>query len=261
MTVNLGSLEVETVGDLLPPIGHNNPPEPTPYEKIKQEIDDLYAEAKNWFDGEPITTEGQAAEVAKLREKLRGAAKRAEEQRKLEAKPFDDGKAEVQERYNPLIQKDRGRTDLAIKSCNSALKPYLDEIDRKQREAALEAQRAAQQAAHEAQKAAHAAAETNDLGKRETAEQMIANAKSLVADAARAEKAKPQVKAEGAARAVGMKSVFNAVMLDPAAAIQHYRETQPAALKAWMQEQADKDVRAGARVIPGFRVDEERVPV
>ena len=49
-------------------------------------------------------------------------------------------------------------------------------------------------------------------------------------------------------------------LIDPAAAIEHYRKTQPAALKQWMLEQAAKDVRAGSNHIPGFTIHSQQVP-
>ena len=60
-------------------------------------------------------------------------------------------------------------------------------------------------------------------------------------------------------RAVSLRSRWIAVLSDSAAALRHYREHQPAALKAWLTEQAQRDVNAGARDIPGFTIDEERV--
>jgi hypothetical protein len=55
-------------------------------------------------------------------------------------KPFDEGKAEVQGRYNPLIQDKRGKTDLAIAACNDTLKPWLKKIEDEQRAEAAKAQ-------------------------------------------------------------------------------------------------------------------------
>lgn len=258
-----GGVMAETVGDILERgIGDNGPPEPTPFELVKADIDDLYAEAKNWLDGEPIATEGQAEEIGKLRDKLRAAAKRAEEQRKIEAKPFDDGKAEVQARYNPLIQKDRGICDLAIKTCNQALKPWLDKIDAELRAKALAEREEAERIAREARDAARKAAESASIDDREKAEDLLSAAKQQVATMKAAEKARPQV--AGATRAIGMKSVWHPELVDPAAAIEHYRKAQPGALKEWMLDQARKDVHVGPKppsAIPGFKMVEERVPV
>jgi hypothetical protein len=84
-------------------IGHNSPP--TPFDDIETRINDLYEEAKMWLDGEEVTEQKQADALNTLASQIREAAKEAEEMRKAEAKPFDDGKKAVQERYNPLIQK------------------------------------------------------------------------------------------------------------------------------------------------------------
>ena len=74
-------------------IGHNNPP--TEFEVCKKTIQDLYEEAKLWLDGEPVETQEQADALNTLESRIREAAKDAEANRKKEAKPFDDGKAEV----------------------------------------------------------------------------------------------------------------------------------------------------------------------
>jgi hypothetical protein len=39
------------MGAAVAEIGHNNPPEPTPYEAVKVHLDDLLTEAANWADG------------------------------------------------------------------------------------------------------------------------------------------------------------------------------------------------------------------
>lgn len=266
-------LVVETVGDILDrgksmpdenprvAIGDNKPPELTPFEQVAADIGDLYEEAKGWLDGQPISTLGQAEEVGKLRDMLRDAGKRAEELRKTEAKPFDDGKAEVQARYNPLIQKDRGAVDVAIQTANRALAPYLKKIDDDQRAEALRQRAEADRIANEARDAAQLAAQSGDIVDREAAEKLLTDAKDAVKDMKAAERAKPQV--AGLSKAIGMKTVYHPELVDPSAAIAHYRQAQPAALKEWMIDQARKDVRAGPKppaAIPGFKFNEEQVP-
>lgn len=253
-------------------IGDNNPPADEPekmaeveletFDDVKKHIEDLYTEAKTWLDGEPIATEGQAAAIGKLRDILRKAKQRGEELRKIDAKPFDDGKAAVQAKYNPLVKDKTGLADVAISTCNSALAPWLKKIDDEQRAEALRLRQVADNAAKVALEAAQEAAKTADLSKRETAEDLLAAAKDTVKTMKIAEKAKPQV--AGLSRNIGMKSVWHADLTDPVAAIEHYRKAQPAALKEWLKEQAVKDVRAGPKPpahIPGFTFREERVPV
>ena len=74
-------------------IGHNSPP--SPFEEIKTRIEDLYGEAKQWLDGEPVTTQDQANALNTLENRIREAAKEAEALRKGEVKPLDDAKAEL----------------------------------------------------------------------------------------------------------------------------------------------------------------------
>ena len=82
--------------------GHNNPPT-SPYEEIKQEIEDLFDEAKNLADGEAIDNQALADAVTELHDKIHDAGNRADTARKTEAKPHDDAKAEILARHNKLI--------------------------------------------------------------------------------------------------------------------------------------------------------------
>src|SRR3546814_3853703 len=82
--------------DATAPIGHNNPPEPTPYEAILTDVQDLSETAQGFLDGDPINDQATADMVAKLIDEARKGQKAAEDLRKEEAKPFDDGKKAVQ---------------------------------------------------------------------------------------------------------------------------------------------------------------------
>ena len=65
-------------------------------------------------------------------------------------------------------------------------------------------------------------------------------------------------------RAIGMRSVYTAVLIDPVAAARHFWLTRRDAMVAALQGLADQDVRAGKHApdaIPGFRIDESKVPV
>lgn len=241
-------------------LGGNNPPEDirTPFDVIKDEINDLYCEARNWLDGEAIERVEQADEIGRLRDMLRDAKKRADAQRVAENEPFDKGKAEVQARYNPLIQKDRGIVDLAIQSCNNALAPFLKKLDDQRIEDAKKLKIAADEKAAAALKLAQEAAQTANLETRENAEDAIKAAKDALRVATRVDKAKTQV--GGLNRNIGMKSVWTATLTDPAAALLHYRTANPAGLKQWLRDQAAADVRSGTRSLPGFNITEDRVP-
>lgn len=232
-------------------IGGNNPPEPTPYEAIKLHIDDLMETAQGFLDGEPITTQAVADEVGKLLAEARLAEKAAEEQRKIEAKPFDEGKAAVQVRYKPLTE----RCALVSTTAKRALAPFLAAEQAKRDAEAAEARRIADAKAAEAREALRAADATN-LAAREHAE-------ALLKEAGRADKAanrasKDKVMVAGGARSVSQRSVWTPTLTDRRAALNHYAKVQPEALTEWLIGQAQADVRAGARTIPGFVISEEK---
>jgi hypothetical protein len=236
-------------------IGHNNPPL-SPYELSKKAIEDLYEEARQWLDGDPVTTAEQAAALNTLQTEILKASKEADERRKEEARPFDEGKADVQARYNPLIQKDKGLCDKAIASIKAALKPYLIELDRQQREAEAKAREEADRLRQEAL-AAMRAREAENLASVEAAEAKVAEAEAAAAAANKAAKAKAHAKGEG--RATGLRTVWKATMVDPKAAAAWAWAERRAELLEFVQSLADADVRRGGRSIPGFEIIDEKV--
>lgn len=231
-------------------IGHNNPP--TPFDLSKQAIEDLYDEARQWLDGEPVSTEDQASALNTLQSRIRDAAKDAEKNRKDEAKPFDDGKAEVQARYKPILAKAE-QADSAVKA---ALKPYLLALTKKQEE---EAQRARLEAMVKQQQAIDAmrARQADNLQSREEAERLVREANEADAAANKAENVKAHAKGEG--RATALRTVHRAVMTDGKEAAAWVWVFHNAELMEFVQLLADKAVRAGLRKIRGFDVIEEKV--
>jgi hypothetical protein len=242
-------------------IGHNRPPvdEPTPFEMSEVEIGDLYAEAKNWLDGEPVSTQAQADGISKLIDDLRRAVKLANERRVFEKQPFDDGAAEVQARYNPLVEDGKtrkGKAILAIEIAKKALAPWLQRLEDEKLAAAAAARKIADEKLRAAQEALRAS-QADDLAKREAAEVLIRDAEKAEAVATRAENDKAHAK--GGTRAMGLRSVWRAEMTDGRAAAGHYWTTRRAEVDAFFQGLADADVRAGKREIPGFLIQETRV--
>lgn len=227
----------------------NAPTEPSVL--FREEIDDLLLEARNYLDGEPIANEEQADAVSSLINRLRRVAKDADEARKLEKKPHDDAGKAVQAKWTPIISK----AELASSTAKQALAPWLRELEAKQ-------QREAEVARQEADRIAKIAAEAHskaagNLTAQEDAERLLKAAAGLQADATRAGRQKAHAK--GGERAVGLVDIYTPVLTDSCAALKYYREHQPEALKEWLLDQASKDVRAGARAIPGFTIEHERV--
>jgi len=214
-------------------------PPQTPYEQSKERVEELYAEAKGWLDGEPITSQAQADEIQKLMRLIQEAEKVAESHRKAEAQPFDDGKAEVQARYNPLIRETALARPRSLSSaCKSALAPWLKKLDDEQRAAAEKARQEAEEkrlAAMEAMRQRDAA----NLADREAAEALVAEAKKAEAEAKKAENAKPQAK--GAGRAASLRTYYTANVTDYKAFARHLVDATPGNIRAVPRRHCKQD--------------------
>lgn len=230
--------------------GHNLPSE-TPFDKAAARIDLLHLEATNWLDGEPIDSQAQADAVSKLLDEARKAKKEADDARKTEAKPFDDGKAEVQARYNPLLK----QADTIGDVCKKVLAPFLAKVEAEKREVERIAREKANAAAEAALKA-HQAAAATDLAAREKAEAMLVEAKTLEAAANRAEKDKGAAK--GGARAVTLRSVWTATISDNTAFARYVWQNHTNDMVEFLEGYASQLVRNGARDLPGVIVTEEK---
>lgn len=230
------------------PMGHNLPTDPHAAMQIHAEA--LFETAQGFLDGEPIADQQTADTVSMLIDEARKAAKDADAMRKAEAKPYDDGKAAVQAKWKPVA----ARLELVADTAKRALVPFLAAQEAKRIEVERLARAEAAQKAREAQEALSTAG--TDITARAAAEDAIAAAQDAEKVADRI--AKQKAHATGGSRAIGLRSYWVPTLTDAAAALKHYRAAQPDALKAWLLDQAEKDVRGGARAIPGFTIDEER---
>lgn len=251
-------------------VGGNNPPadeEPAAavepkWEAVKVHLDDLLAEAKNWADGIAITTQGQADQVATLRQNLQEAMSLADEARKVEKAPLDAQVAEIQDRYNayiaPLKNKKAGSATKAAYALGNLLTPWLQKLEDEKRAREKKAREEADAIAAAALEAHQEAAGSADLGAIEEAAELM-DAADQAARAARSVE-REKVQAVGEVRAIGMRSFWKAVPIEGQGgkALVHFAQRQPERVKAFLQQLADEEVRAGIRNIPGFTVEEER---
>lgn len=236
-------------------IGHNR----SPFDLSKEEIEDLYSEAKNWLDGEPIASQEQADMVQKLLRDIQAAAKLADERRKEEAKPHDEAKAAIQERYNTLIGKTKSVTGIALmaeQACKEALAPWLrhveEENQRKAEEARKEAE-AKQQAAIEAMR------NRQSLEDAEAAERAVQEAKQAEAEARKLGNAKAAAKGSG--RAVTLRDYYEPSIINETEFARHLWTAHRQMMTEFLRRAAEQMVAAGARKIPGVEVKHERRPV
>lgn len=240
-------------------IGHNNPPA-TPFELSKSAIDDLYAEAKNWLDGDPIASQEQADEVQKLMRLIQAAEKEADARRVAENEPFDKGKAEVQAKYAPLISNTKtvkGMTVRAVELCKEALKPWLikvDEENQRKAEAARAEALAAQQAAMDAMR------QRQSLADAERAEELVRQAKEADAAARKAGNATAAAKG-GGGRAVTLRDYYTAEVEDYTAFARHAWGAHRSDMQDFLDGLAKRIVDSGCHSgIPGVKVNHDRRP-
>ena len=236
-------------------IGDNAPP--TPFDAIRDHLDDLLTEAHNWADGTLVDSQAQADEASRLIDDLRKGAKAADDLRVDEKRPLDEAAAEIQARYGVYIadpkNKAPGKVWRAIDALKAAVKPYLDRLEAKRRAEAERARLAAEEALRVAGEAARAA-QAHDLAAQEAAEELVTAARQADAAAKQIENARPQ--ARGGERAMGLRKTFTPVIIDRRACLAHYCATQPETVAAFLLTLAEADVRAGKRQLPGVRVDE-----
>lgn len=241
-------------------IGANHPPkDPTPFEQSRDEIDGLFLEAKNWADGSPVENHAQADTIAKLRDMIRDAETLADERRKTENKPFDEGKAEVQARYADLIadtKAKKGKTVLAREALNKALVPWLKKLEDEQKAAAKAARELADKLALEAFEKLRTARAASDLEASEQAEKLVVQANRAEAFASRAENDKAHVKGTG--RAVGLRSTYRPEITDPQTFARYVWVTHFDDLSDALTIIAGKLVDRGLHQLPGCIVHEIR---
>jgi hypothetical protein len=225
-------------------VGHNQ----SPFDLIKQEIEDLFDEAKNWADGEPIASQEIHDQIEKLRDGIHEAGKRADALRVEEKKPLDDQVKAIQDKYNPYIQPKRGKVDMAKSALDALLVPWRTKV-------AAEKAAEAAKAAAEAEAARVAAQEairqsSGNLAAREEAEELLADAKKLEKTARRWDKA--------ATTGTGLRTVWTATLVDADKALDWAFGRSPERFTELVVAMANEAVRAGMRDVPGFAVAEEK---
>lgn len=237
-------------------IGGNNPP--SAYETVKDKIDGLYDEAKLWLDGAEITSQDQADEIQKLMRLIQAAEKEADEARKDEAKPHDDAKAEIQERFNLLIGKTKsvtGKTLKAVEACKKALAPWLQKLETER----LEREAAALKEAEEKNRLAMEAMRQrtgDNLEQNERAEQLVKEAKAAELQARRIGNEKASAKGFG--RAASLRTSYVLQVTDYTAFARFVWAHHKADLCGFLDDLARQIVARGNHNIDGVTVKEER---
>lgn len=228
-----------------PGIGHNQPPIDTIDDALTV-IADLYAEAKNFADGEPINDAAMHDTVTALYDAIHEAGKAADALRVEAKKPLDLQITAIQDRFNPFIQPKKGYVDRAKASLGELLAAWRKRVDDEKKAVAEAARKEAERLADIARQAL--ATSQGNLAAREDAELLVKEAAAVSRFAKAATKGP-----------TGLRSVWRAELVDESAALEWCFARDPDAFHALVQSQADAVVRAGMRMVPGFRVWEDKV--
>jgi hypothetical protein len=225
-------------------IGDNNPP-PDPFGAHEIAILDLIDLANGCLTGGAIDTDEKAAQVEELLDSIKDAAKALEATRKAEKAPWDAGAKAVQDIAVPLANK----LETAKKVAQSALTPY-----RLAQQAARDAvAQAARDEAERLQQEALAAFQTSpvtDLEARLAADGLADAAKKAAATANRVDR-----------QATGLRTSWHGTVTDAGAFLAWLKKHRANDLKAWLAEQAQREVYAGQRAIAGVLIEERKVAI
>jgi len=233
-------------------IGHNNPP--SPFDEAQEVVSTLKEEARHWLDGAEVSSQNEADAIAKLLDMARKAKKKADDLRKSEARPFDDGKKAVQAKFKPLIEDCERISDV----CKAANLPWLKKLEEQRRQ---EEEKARQKAAEEARKAQEAikAVNATDLDAREAAEQQIKLAQEAEREAKRATKQKASAK--GGSRAMGLRTVYVHEITDACEFARWCWQYENNSLMECLNNIAKRRTDAKFRDMPGVEIHERKVAV
>lgn len=245
----------ETDGKDPPAAGHNNPPEetdPDPFDTLNTAIEDLFLEAQNWLDGEPISNEKQAEAVTTLKGLIADVKKSAETEQKAESRPHYEAHKAAIARWKPMIEK----ADKAVRVANRALTPWLEMLQAEQKRKADEARAAAEAAAEALRKERDEAFKSSSIFDDDAVEERERELKEAEKAARRAMKETASINT-GAGRA-SLRTHWLVSVTDARDLLMHYMRTDPDWLKSLIRERAEKEVRAGTRNLPGCRIWSEQ---
>jgi colicin import membrane protein len=191
-------------------IGHNLPPEPTPFERLKERAEKCVDVANRWANERPeIKTEEDAEKAADFLRQLRalvsGDKALLEVARKAENKPHEDVVKANNERYRPVVAKVKLAFDLVRKLNDVWLVKKQAAIDAAKKKAADEAE-AARKSAEEAQRKVAQETGGDVIGRQFEAEEAKRKADEAERVAAQAQKATAKTGSAYGARSVSLRT-------------------------------------------------------
>lgn len=227
-----------------PGLGHNMPPA---IDAFSMALDDAYATAKDFLDGQPVETQGQADAIGRIVGEVKRIKKDADEARKAEKEPHLEAGRAVDAKWKPLAE----RADTILTAAQKPLTAYLHKLAEEQREAAIKGREEAAAKAQEAIAASRAA--EGSIEAVERVRELEKAADKAAKEAARAGKAKAHV--TGMDRAIGLRTYKVATVTNHRMLLNWIAANDAPALRTFLEEYARKALPAQ---LPGTEVTTEQ---
>lgn len=216
-------------------IGHNR----APVDLFADHIAELF-ELVSGSVAVEITTDAQEAALDDLLNQMRQAKKDADTKRTEEKAPHLEAGKAVDAAWKPLL----ARCDAGLDAIKARLTPYRTARQKAKDEAARQARDEAEAKQSAAQDALR---NSDDLEERFAAEEQLAAAGKLTAQANRIDRT-----------ATGLRTYWEAEVIDRKAAQLHYIIRSPEAFEALIQTLADQDARGARAPVPGVIFHERK---
>ena len=233
--------------------------QPPPDADLALKLEELEMEAANWLDDEPLTSQKQADELTKLVDAAARLSGEVEQNRKAEKEPHLLAGREVDAKYKPLQE----RADKALRKLKNKVGEWLKAVradkERREREAAEEARQAAERLRQEHERNRQSSDLADDAALAEAEEA----AKQARIDAAMVKKETVTAKAGGTT--VKLRTLWLVNVVERRELLMHYLRADRADFKdeltTLLRKFAERDVRTGARSLPGCSIWSEERPV
>lgn len=219
-------------------------------EAFSLSLEDVRMTASDFLDGKPIENKGQADKIGIIVSRARTLKADAEKARKEEKAPLLEACAAKDAEWRPITD----AADDIIKAAQKPLTAWMEAEAARQRKEAEEARQAALQAQQQALEAQRAS--EGNVDATEAARKLQKDADRATREAAKLEKAKPNVAGEN--RAIGLRTYWTHEIADRRELLNWVAKNDAAALTAFLDEYARKAVASGVRWLPGVNITEER---
>ena len=230
-------------------IGHNKAPIVDP--EITERMDVLIDNTSRWLTERPeFTSEEQANQARDFIQQLRDEASAADKSRLEATKPSRDRTKEVNDTWNTLISKLKACAD----ALNRPMTAWLQAEQRKAQEAQAlqeEEAREAERLAEEKRRAAEASTDIRDQFDADEADRVAADAATRAAAPV-----KINIAGNVSGRSMGLRETRHGEITDIDKLFAKFRDH--ADVSAVLLKLANKEIRSGAKRVPGIRIVTEQ---